>query len=98
MPGYDGTGPMGMGPMTGGGMGYCAVPINPQWPTYPRVRFPLPYYSVPLGIHCPGVPTIAPEINLTEDLDYLKELVGAMREDLQEIEQKIKLIENKGER
>jgi len=23
MPGYDGTGPMGGGPMTGGGFGYC---------------------------------------------------------------------------
>lgn len=23
MPGFDGTGPMGMGPMTGGGRGYC---------------------------------------------------------------------------
>ena len=26
MPGFDGTGPRGMGPMTGGGRGYCAVP------------------------------------------------------------------------
>ncbi|MBL7068314.1 MAG: DUF5320 family protein [Candidatus Omnitrophica bacterium] len=28
MPGGDGTGPMGMGPMTGGGRGYCAVPLG----------------------------------------------------------------------
>ena len=28
MPGFDGTGPAGTGPMTGGGMGYCAVPLN----------------------------------------------------------------------
>jgi len=28
MPGGDGTGPMGMGPMTGGGRGYCAVPTG----------------------------------------------------------------------
>ena len=28
MPGGDGTGPMGMGPMTGGGRGYCAVPAG----------------------------------------------------------------------
>ncbi len=27
MPGFDGTGPSGMGPMTGRGMGYCAVPL-----------------------------------------------------------------------
>ena len=26
MPGFDGTGPMGQGPMTGGGRGFCAVP------------------------------------------------------------------------
>jgi hypothetical protein len=28
MPGFDGTGPRGMGPMTGGGRGYCAVSLN----------------------------------------------------------------------
>lgn len=28
MPGFDGTGPMGMGPMTGGGRGYCAMPVS----------------------------------------------------------------------
>lgn len=26
MPRFDGSGPQGMGPMTGRGMGYCAVP------------------------------------------------------------------------
>jgi hypothetical protein len=25
MPGFDGRGPMGLGPLTGRGMGYCAV-------------------------------------------------------------------------
>ena len=28
MPGFDGTGPSGAGPMTGGGRGYCAVPAG----------------------------------------------------------------------
>ena len=28
MSGGDGTGPMGMGPMTGGGRGFCAVPMK----------------------------------------------------------------------
>lgn len=28
MPGFDGTGPQGRGPMTGGGRGYCAVGWN----------------------------------------------------------------------
>lgn len=26
MPGFDGTGPRGEGPMTGGARGYCAIP------------------------------------------------------------------------
>ena len=28
MPGFDGTGPMGQGPLTGGGRGFCAVPLG----------------------------------------------------------------------
>lgn len=27
MPGFDGTGPRGMGPMTGGGRGFCVAPV-----------------------------------------------------------------------
>jgi hypothetical protein len=30
MPGYDGTGPEGKGPMTGRGMGYCATEVKDQ--------------------------------------------------------------------
>jgi hypothetical protein len=36
MPRGDGTGPLGQGPMTGRGMGYCVVPLkksrSPYWP------------------------------------------------------------------
>jgi len=28
MPGFNGTGPAGIGPMTGRGRGYCAVPVG----------------------------------------------------------------------
>jgi hypothetical protein len=28
MPGFDGTGPEGLGPMTGCGQGYCIIPIE----------------------------------------------------------------------
>jgi len=31
MPGYDGTGPQGIGPMTGRGMGYCTEYANPAY-------------------------------------------------------------------
>ncbi len=29
MPGFDGTGPLGYGPMTGGGRGYCVTYLGP---------------------------------------------------------------------
>jgi len=28
MPGFDGTGPLGQGPLTGGGRGFCAIPTG----------------------------------------------------------------------
>ncbi|MFC2062491.1 DUF5320 family protein [Chloroflexota bacterium] len=94
MPEYDGTGPMGMGPMTGGGMGFCAVPISPKWPINHGIGFPMPY-AAPSGIPYYGVPSFAPEIAWGEDLGYLKALAQSMREDLQETEAKTKQIESK---
>jgi len=37
MPYFDGTGPQGMGPMTGGGRGYCTLGANTQPPTFRRM-------------------------------------------------------------
>lgn len=34
MPGFDGTGPRGAGPMTGGGRGLCAYPAYGMQPFY----------------------------------------------------------------
>jgi len=34
MPGFDGTGPRGLGPMTGGGRGFCALKM-PRKPDAP---------------------------------------------------------------
>ncbi len=39
MPGFDGTGPQGLGPITGGGRGYCVVPLSGNRPMYPGRRF-----------------------------------------------------------
>jgi len=38
MPGFDGTGPRGLGPMTGGGRGFCALKM-PQSPDEPMHGF-----------------------------------------------------------
>jgi hypothetical protein len=34
MPRFDGSGPFGQGPMTGGARGFCAVRINTASPSY----------------------------------------------------------------
>jgi hypothetical protein len=70
MPGFDGTGPRGMGPMTGGGRGFCSawgigaafrsgmVPPYPQAP-YPFYRGYAPYGS-PGGVPYYGEPAYSP--------------------------------------
>ena len=59
MPGFDGTGPHGRGAMTGGGRGFCAVPL-----------------SVP-----------------QQEFDFLKDQSQALREQLEQIETRIKDME-----
>ena len=59
MPGFDGTGPRGRGPMTGGGRGFCVVPLS------------------------------APQ----QELDFLKNQSQALREQLEQIETRIKDME-----
>jgi len=43
MPGFDGTGPAGMGPMTGGGRGFCMTYLRP------RYWYGLPWGAGPWG-------------------------------------------------
>lgn len=48
MPGFDGTGPFGQGPMTGRGNGYCVVPVNYVNYPNPTRNYPIPtplYYA-----------------------------------------------------
>jgi len=35
MPGFNGTGPRGIGPMTGSGRGFCSIPLPGNWPAAP---------------------------------------------------------------
>jgi len=73
MPGFNGTGPRGMGPMTGRGMGYCAVPL-------------------------PGSRYVSPAVynrgGRRDELSYLKEEARLIREQIEQIETRIKALEN----
>ena len=67
MPGFDGTGPMGMGPRTGGGRGFCPPGIgtapyggnfygaNPYYGGYPYGGNPYGY-GVGFGVGRGGFP------------------------------------------
>jgi hypothetical protein len=50
MPRFDGMGPMGQGPMTGRGRGYCAVRVSPPAPVVGAYRvLPGWYPPTPAG-------------------------------------------------
>lgn len=52
MAGFDGTGPRGLGPLTGGGRGFCVTGVSPA-PAYtqtPMVRQMPAYAGVVRGI------------------------------------------------
>ncbi len=102
MPGFDGTGPRGMGPMTGGGRGFCSPwgigaasrggvsSLYPQVP-YPFYRGPLPYGgATPYGGGTPYGMPFAPQMNREQEVDFLKKEAQAMREQLEQIESRIK--------
>jgi hypothetical protein len=87
MPGFNGTGPNGMGPMTGGGRGYC----NPagrdvaRWPS--RMRRWATYGRPRYGAY--GYQSLAPGVSREQELEMLKEQAEALRAELNGIEAEI---------
>ena len=114
MPGFDGTGPAGMGPMTGGARGYCRPWGLGRMYGYGRryglgrgygfgrgYRFgmgmpyggPVPYaYGAPAG-SAPGAYSYAPQMTREQELDFLKDEAGAIKDQLQQIDARIKELE-----
>lgn len=93
MPGFDGTGPRGMGPMTGGGRGFCAIPgYGMPWGV-PRYGVPsgMPYYGAgpPTPGGMPGAMPFAPQMTREQELDFLKAQAQAMRQQLEQIEARV---------
>jgi hypothetical protein len=84
VPGFDGTGPMGMGPMTGGGRGFCAIPLSSGQPAYTGMPFygpyAPPYYRIP---------PFALRTTREQEFELLKNEYQALGERLKELETRI---------
>jgi hypothetical protein len=109
MPGFDRTGPRGMGPMTGGRRGFCApwgmARTGGFGPRYGfgrgyRFRMGMPYegsvppvYAGPAMGAVPGVYPYAPQMTKEQELDFLRDQAEAVKEDLEGIDARIKELE-----
>jgi len=107
MPGFDGTGPRGMGPMTGGGRGFCSPwGIGAAFAGYgtpPRVGYGYPYYGwagasypfygTPTG--APGAMPFAPQMTREQELEALKTQSQVLTQQLSEIQRHIEGLEKK---
>lgn len=103
MPGFNGTGPLGAGPMTGRGSGYCMSYVSAnaglsQCGWYPRRRY------LAAGLHRWAVspagsllcaPVYAPPLNYEQELDFLKEQAENLENALEQMKKRIKELENK---
>ena len=102
MPGFDRTGPRGMGPMTGGGRGLCVSRsgrvggyggfgfrgASPPWPYVGRGRGGYSRCWYPGFYGAPAHPYPA----YNQEIDYLKSQAEAMKEQLSQVEDRIKQI------
>jgi hypothetical protein len=85
MPGFDGTGPRGMGPMTGGGRGFCSPwGVGAAYRSYGVAPGAGYGYGRSFGVG-PYVPTMTKE----QELDFLKNQAQAMKGQLEQIEARI---------
>jgi len=107
MPGFDGTGPRGMGPMTGGGRGFCSpwgigaalrgYGVSPAvgygYPYYGGAGASYPFYGMPTS--APVATPFAPQMTREQELDFLKNQANAMKSQLEQIEARMRELEIK---
>jgi hypothetical protein len=91
MPGFDGTGPAGMGPMTGGGRGFCSPwDVNARQYFPHRLGYAFPFYR-PWGYR-PSVPWFGQE----GELEYLRDQTEMLKRSLEEVDARIKQLTKEG--
>lgn len=107
MPFGDGTGPVGNGPMTGRGMGYCAGYRAPGYlnrPGYGRGLgrgrgfgrgFGRGYRYTPSAVPAyPYSPPYNQEISKEGETEYLKETARALEEELKYVKEQLEKLED----
>jgi len=103
MPFGDGTGPRGMGPMTGRGAGYCGGYGRPGFtnPAFgPAGGYGYPGYGAFYGYsgvnpYTPAIPGAPPasEMDREQELSYLKNQAQIARSQLEQIESRMRELE-----
>jgi len=95
MPGFDGTGPRGMGPMTGGGRGFCS-----PWGRGAAYRpygsatgygYGRSYYGS--GQFPPFSMPFTPQLGKEQELEWLRGQSQTIRGQLEQIEARINQLE-----
>lgn len=108
MPGFDGTGPLGTGPMTGRGGGYCMSYVGPDlrfdrgfywsggrgWRRWHQT-IGLPRWARWAPGAAPAAPVYAPPISGEQELHFLKSEAEYLEKALEQIKTRIKELENK---
>ena len=91
MPGFNGTGPRGMGPMTGGGRGFCSPwGRGAGYRSYGGFRggmYNYPYYGTAPVV--PGATSFPSQMTREQELDSLKNQAQAIKGQLEQIESRI---------
>ncbi len=107
MPGFDGMGPRGMGPMTGGGRGFCSpwgIGAAPRaYGIPPRMGYGYPYYGAGIPYPFYGAPTTAPgtisptpQMTPEQEFDFLKNQAQTIKSQLEQIESRMRELGTKG--
>ena len=95
MPGFDGTGPRGMGPMTGGGRGFCSPwgigAASRPYGRFQGMGYGYPYYGAAPTVL--GVAPFVPPMTREQELDFLRGQAEAMKEQLDQIDARIRALE-----
>lgn len=95
MPGFDGTGPRGMGPMRGGGRGSCSPwgigAASRPYERFQGMGYGYPYYGAAPAV--PGAAPFVPPMTREQELDFLRSQAQAMKGQLEQIDARIKELE-----